>query len=132
MKTVLQKHKAVSDNGMLIFDPESENAQKLALHYSKKIGDTLAKKFFSSQIALSNKDEAYHIASIFWELSDLAADDNQKNIAVEGIVDLEFWMYKLLNITSGYMEKSGYKKQWLAAKDAYDNSITPSHSHPTP
>lgn len=65
-------------------------------------------------------EEALKVAKIFWEMTDLAIDDNENNVTIDGVNDLEFWMHKLFNKVSGYLKKQGYEAQWDQATDEYD------------
>ena len=48
----------------------------------------------------------------FWKMVNLSIDDNDNNVLVEGAEDIEFWMHKLFNKVSGYMEIQGYEELW--------------------
>ena len=74
----------------------------------------------SSKAEISKPEEAMKIAKTFWEMTELAIDDNDNDIVVEGVSDLEFWMHKLFNKVSGYLKKNGYEDQWDQATDEYN------------
>ncbi|OZG75397.1 hypothetical protein BTA51_03195 [Hahella sp. CCB-MM4] len=97
---------------MLKFSESAKNAQVLAIHYARKQGNSLAIEFMSSKIGISNAEEAEILTRAFWEIVDLAIEDNEKGLSVEGINDIEFWMHKLFNKVSGYMTLNGYEDQW--------------------
>jgi hypothetical protein len=101
---------------MLEFDEEDSGAQVLAIYYAKKTGSKFVVDFMSSKKDLISSEDAYRIAKKFWEMTDFAIEDNDKNIVIEGITDIEFWMYKLFNMVSGYVELKGYEKEWDKAK----------------
>ncbi len=97
---------------MLNFTESAKNSQMLAIHYAKKLGNDFAVDFMSSKVGISSPEEAETITRVFWEMVDLAIEDNEKEITVEGIEDIEFWMHKLFNKVSGYMTLNGYEDQW--------------------
>ncbi len=107
---------------MLNFDSDSVNAQKLAIHYSKRMNDDYVINFMSSKVDIATPDEALKIAKAFWEMTDLAIDDNDNNVTIDGVNDLEFWMHKLFNKISGYLKKNGYDAQWDQATDEYNSN----------
>jgi len=97
---------------MLEFDEDERNAQVLGIHYAKKIDNKLAIEFMSSITSVSTSEQAEELTKAFWEMVDLSIEDNENDVSIEGISDLEFWMYKLFNDVSGCIEKRGFKKQW--------------------
>lgn len=108
---------------MLGFDESSVKAQLLAIHYARKIGDDYVIGFMSSKAGIASSDEAMRIAKAFWKMTDLAIDDKENDIIVDGVVDLEFWMHKLFNKVSGYFKLNGYEDQWHQAADEYNASL---------
>lgn len=97
---------------MLEFDEDEKNAQVLGIYYAKKVGNNLAIEFMSSNVGVSTPEQAIELTEAFWEMVDLSIEDNEHDVSIEGISDLEFWMYKLFNDVSGYISKSGFKKHW--------------------
>jgi hypothetical protein len=101
---------------MIEFDSHKKPAQTLAVHYARQVGKSYVVDFMLSNSDILSADNAYSVAKAFWEITDLAIDDNDKGIVVEGVSDIEFWMYKLFNLVSGYIEQKGYREQWDKAK----------------
>ncbi|MCX2783735.1 hypothetical protein OQJ46_12135 [Microbulbifer thermotolerans] len=102
---------------MLEFNETTQNAQKLAVHYAKKLGDQLLIDFMSSSRDVTSPEEATAVIKGFWEMTDLAIEDNHNNKSVEGISDIEFWMHKLFNKVYGYMLRNGFEEQWQNISD---------------
>lgn len=100
---------------MLNFTENDENARLLAMYYANKIGDEFVIDFMASKVSISTPEQADRVARVFWEMVDLSVDDNDNGVSVEGIADIEFWMYKLFNKVSGYISKRGFKEQWEKA-----------------
>lgn len=48
-------------------------------------------------------------------MTDLAIQDNSDNTEIDGMLDIEFWMYKLFIKVNGYMTKNGFSDLWDAA-----------------
>lgn len=97
---------------MLEFNESTQKAKVLAVHYSVRVGDPLLISFMSSEADIQSADQAKRIIEGFRQMTDLAVDDHHNNVTVEGIVDLEFWMYKLFNKVYGYMAKNGFSDIW--------------------
>ena len=97
---------------MLEFTESTQNAKILALHYAKKIGDDFFILFLNSKVEINSPQDAIVVTTFFWKMIDLSIEDNEDGISVEGIDDLEFWMHKLFNKISGYLEKIGFEEQW--------------------
>lgn len=92
---------------------EATNPEKiLAIHYSNRVGDPDLIRFMSGQSGIPSKEMAFRISDGFWQMTDLAADDDKQNKQVEGIDDIEFWMYKLFNKVYGYMKENGFQDEW--------------------
>ena len=101
---------------MLSFSESDMPSKKLAVYYAKKLNDDLMIEILSAKKAISSAAEAKQVTRAFWEMVDLAAQDNQHDVSIEGITDIEFWMHKLFNIIMGYVDACGFKSEW--------NSIT--------
>ncbi len=97
---------------MLEFSKDEKNSQILAIHYARKMNNPLFLSFVSSHTDITGKEDAISITEAFWEMTDLAAEDNQNDRIVEGIADLEFWLQKLFNLVRGYIINCGYKDVW--------------------
>ena len=97
---------------MLEFSKDEKNSQILAIHYAQKLNNSLFLNFVSSKTDIASKEEAVSVTEAFWEMTDLAAEDTQKDAVVEGIVDLEFWLQKLFSIVRGHLFTCGYKEAW--------------------
>lgn len=104
---------------MLKFTETAKNAQLLAIYYANKLKDEFVIDFMSSRISISSPEEAERVTKIFWKMVDLAIEDNEKEVSIEGVNDIEFWMHKLFNKISGYMTLNGFEEQWdKATKEA--------------
>lgn len=97
---------------MLEYNENTLNAKILATHYAEKNGNTLLIDFMKGNIEITNEQEAEVIITGFWQMTDQAILDNNNDVIINGISDIEFWMYKLFNKVGGYLIKQGYKKQW--------------------
>jgi hypothetical protein len=51
----------------------------------------------------------------FWQMTDLAIEDNHSNKSIEGVDDIEFWMHKLFIKMNGYMARNGFDELWDAS-----------------
>jgi len=100
---------------MLEFAEKDENARLLAIYYANKIGDDFVTDFMSSRVSISTPEQADKVTRVFWEMVDLSVEDNESEISIEGVTEIEFWMYKLFNKVSGYISKNGFKEQWEKA-----------------
>ena len=107
----------VSENyKMLNFTESTKNTQVLAIHYAKQTQVEAAVEFMSSLSELDTPEKALSVARAFWIMVELSIKDNDSGNEVEGIQDIEFWMYKLFNKVSGYFKKCGYEVQWEQAE----------------
>jgi len=100
---------------MLKFDDDSKNAKILAMYYGSRVGGDLLLAFVSGKADIASIEEAKLVIEGFWEMTDLAIQDNSDNRKIEGIDDIEFWMYKLFIKVNGYMTKNGFAEIWDAA-----------------
>lgn len=97
---------------MLEFNESTQKAKVLAVHYATLVGDPVLISFMSSEAGIQSADEAKSVISGFRKMTDLAVEDHHNNVTVEGIADIEFWMYKLFNKVYGYMVKHGFSDTW--------------------
>jgi hypothetical protein len=102
---------------MLNFSEDNRPAQKLALHYAQVLGDHYARQVFSLHTDIANPDEAEAITRFYWAMVDLAVADQEQDNEIEGVVNLEFWMEKLLNIVMGYVNRVGLGDSWSRVSD---------------
>lgn len=82
---------------MLEFNESTQKAKVLAVHYAKLVGDPNLIFFMSSEIDIQSMDQAKKVIEGFRKMTDLAVEDHHNDVAVDGIDDIEFWMYKLFN-----------------------------------
>ncbi|MBB3060341.1 hypothetical protein [Microbulbifer rhizosphaerae] len=102
---------------MLEFNENTKNAQTLAVYYAKKVGNQLLIDFMASLKDVTSPEEAKAVIDGFWEMTDMAIDDNSNGKTIEGISDIEFWMHKLFNKVYGYMVRNGFEDHWNLAAD---------------
>ncbi|WLQ12906.1 hypothetical protein O5O45_24575 [Hahella aquimaris] len=100
---------------MIEFSEHNRNAQVLALHYARRLGDDYVVAVMSSQREIATSEEALRVAACFWEMTDLAVEDYDAERTVVGIDDLQFWMYRLFNHVYGYLTKAGFLDEWKQA-----------------
>lgn len=93
-------------------DEDSQNAGTLTKHYAGRIGGDLLLAFMIGQANITSEEKAMLVIEGFWRMTDLAIQDNHDNKQIEGITDIELWMYKLFVRVNGYMTKSSFKELW--------------------
>lgn len=99
---------------MLNYSAADETTKSIAVYYAKQMNNPVAENFFSGKTSISSSAEATQIAKYFWEMTELAADDQLIDRTVLDGVDAEFWMHKLFNKLYGYYGKNGFKQEWKA------------------
>lgn len=99
---------------MLNYSAADEITKNVAVYYAYQISNPLAESFFAGKTSINSSAEATQIASCFWEMTELAADDHLNERPVLDGADVEFWMHKLFNKVYGYYEKNGFKQEWKA------------------
>lgn len=102
---------------MLEFNENSYNSKILAIHYANEVGGKLLISFMSGKIGLRSEKEALEVTEGFWEMTNLAIQDNENGKNPQEISDIEFWMHKLFNKVGGYMAQNGYKEIWQKSLD---------------
>ena len=100
---------------MLKYDADTQSAKILATHYAHQIGDDALIKFMSGETDILSTGDAALIIKGFWQMTDLAIEDNHANKIIGGVSDIEFWMHKLFIKMNGYMTKNGFKTLWDAS-----------------
>ena len=102
---------------MIEFTEHNLTAQKLALHYARKLSDDFAISVFSLSNDVTTPTEAEKITRFYWSMINLAVDDQENEKEIEGVVDLEYWMEKLLNLVMGYLNNVGLGEYWAKVSD---------------
>ncbi len=97
---------------MLEFNESTQKAKLLAVHYATLVGDPALIGFMSSETDIRSAEQAKSIIEGFRQMTDLAVVDHHNSMTIEGIDDIEFWMYKLFNKVYGYMNKNGFSDIW--------------------
>ena len=97
---------------MISFSENDLYAKKLAIHYAKVLGNNYAEKILILSADITTPEDAEQITRFYWAMVDLAVKDQQQGKEIEGIVDLEHWMEKLLNIIMGYLNRVGLGEYW--------------------
>ena len=87
----------------------SFNEEKIvAIFFAQLLSDTKAETILNNGFVSSN-EEATHLSKFFWEMINKSAEGNI-TLPCEG--SSEYWTEKLYNSLGGYLEKSGYEKEW--------------------
>ena len=107
---------------MMTFNDRDTEARDLAMHYASQLNNELAREVLSGKKNISNSEEAIAFTQFFWEMTDLAVQDYEDNIEINGILDFEHWMEKLMNIFIGYLKKSGFSQQWKEVSDRINSA----------
>lgn len=100
---------------MLNYNEDSQSAKILASYYANLVGGEFLVDFMTGKVDISSQDQLRAVIDGFWDMTDLAIQDNEDGKTIEDIVDIEFWMHKLFIKVNGYMAKNGFGKQWDAA-----------------
>jgi hypothetical protein len=105
---------------MLNFSNQDHLAQKIAIHYARLMDNQYALDVFSLTVDVSTESEAEAITLCFWNMVDRAAEDEDQDQdkEIEGAVDLQYWMQRLMNILAGHMNQIGFGDIWVKASDA--------------
>ena len=94
-----------------------EKARDIAIYYAEKLADETALVFLKSESNKLDADKAASIAHYYWDMLDLAVADQESGNEVLGEANMEYWMGRLLNIISGYLEESGFESVWEMVSD---------------
>lgn len=97
---------------MLEFNESTRSARILAVHYANKVGDPDLVRFMSSESDIHSLAQGEKIVEGFRQMTDLAVEDHQNSVTIEGVADIEFWMYKLFNKVYGHMVNNGFAEVW--------------------
>lgn len=80
----------------------------VALYFAKLLNDSITTSIIESGVVSSGK-EATHLSKFFWNMVNKSAEGN---VTLECEGSSEYWTEKLYNSFGGYLEKSGYSKEW--------------------
>ena len=102
---------------MLDFSGGDEKAKQVMLYYADELGNCYVHNILTKSENVKDSDEARKLAIFYWEMLDKSAEDKESGKVVLGETDLQYWVERLLNIVSGYLESMGYEKEWEKASD---------------
>lgn len=102
---------------MLDFSDGDEKAKQVMLHYSEKLNNEYVQNIVVSNGNVRSSSEARKLAIFYWEMLDKSAKDKDVGKIILGEADLQYWMERLLNIISGYLESMGYEEEWERVSD---------------
>ena len=103
---------------MLNFSNQDRQAQTIAMHYAKRMSNQYALEVFLLTSDINTPAEAALITEFFWNMVDAAAEDEEQGSEIEGVIDLQYWMQRLMNILAGYMNKIGFGDKWVEISDS--------------
>lgn len=85
------------------------NEEKIvALYFAKLLNNSKAETILKDG-SVSSSADATILSKFFWEMVNKSAEGNIV-LPCEG--SSEYWTEKLYNSLGGYLEKSGYEKEW--------------------
>ena len=82
--------------------------QIVALYFSDLLGNKKAKEILTLG-HVSSSEEATILSKFFWDMVNKSAEGNVV-LPCEG--SSQYWTEKLYNSIGGYLESSGYEKEW--------------------
>lgn len=91
---------------------DAQPALDIAIHYAQQLKSNLAIQVFQGHKDVLTKEEATELTTFFWNMTDAAVTDQEKNLEIAGVYDLQHWLEKLMNITIGYLSSRGFKEEW--------------------
>lgn len=103
---------------MLNFSNEDHLAQVIGLHYAVQLNNSYAQQVFGLKAYIKTPAEAEAITLFFWSMVDCAVEDEEQGKEIEGTVDLQLWMERLMNILMGYINRIGFGDVWAKTSDA--------------
>lgn len=85
------------------------NEEKIvALYFAELLNNSKAETILKGG-SVSSSEDATILSKFFWEMVNKSAEGNIV-LPCEG--SSEYWTEKLYNSLGGYLEKSGYEKEW--------------------
>lgn len=90
-----------------------EEEKIVALHFATLLNNSKAEKILKAGVVTSS-EEATILSKFFWEMINKSAEGNIK-LPCEG--SSQYWTEKLYNTLGGYLENSGYEKEWNTEVD---------------
>jgi hypothetical protein len=85
------------------------NEEKIvALYFAELLNNSKAEKIITDG-AVSSSEDATVLSKFFWDMVNKSAEGNVL-LPCDG--SSEYWTEKLYNSFGGYLEQSGYEKEW--------------------
>ncbi len=85
-----------------------EEEKVVALYFANLLENSKAKEIITLG-SVSSREEATILSKFFWEMINKSAEGN---ITLPCDGSSQYWTEKLYNSLGGYLEKSGYEKEW--------------------
>ena len=99
---------------MLEYKHPEEKA--ILLHYADKMQRAEAKAILLRG-AVRDKHEALVLSKFYWDMLDIAADDQGEGIELLEQEGIEVWMEYIFHSLNGYLVSNGYEAQWDEGDD---------------
>jgi len=91
---------------------DEEKARDIAIYYAEKLDDKVALALLKSNNSKVDADKAASISRFYWNMLDLAVFDQESGNKILDESDMEYWMSRLMNIISGFLEETGFQSVW--------------------
>ncbi|WP_444996220.1 hypothetical protein [Aliikangiella sp. IMCC44359] len=88
-----------------------EEELQYAIYYANKLNATKILDLLE-QGKVASSSEAADLSEFFWEMVNASIEDEKQDVQLPWKEGAEFWNEKIMNTFSGYLEKSGYEKEW--------------------
>lgn len=85
--------------------------QAILLHYADKMQRAEAKAILLNSI-VHDKSEALILSKFYWDMLDIAADDQGEGVELLEKEGIEVWMEYIFHSLNGYLVSNGYEEQW--------------------
>ena len=93
-------------------------AKRIALHYANSIDNHKVKAIINGDMSVESRTEAELLTCFYWAMVEQAVDDQEHDISIGGVRDLQFWMERIRDIFSGYLQSVNMGRVWLSLTDA--------------
>lgn len=93
-----------------------EKEREIAIYLAEKMSDSETLSILMSG-AVSNSDQARHLAEFYWRAVDELIKLSRTNNQVCGESNLEEWSELLFSSFRSYLKSNGYSKEWDETSD---------------
>jgi hypothetical protein len=85
--------------------------REILVHYAGKMRNEAVLNILKNGL-VSNREQAFALSQFYWNMLDVAADDQGSGLLILEQEGIEQWMEYIFHSLNGYLVSNGYEDEW--------------------